>query len=53
MDESFFSLLEIPEIISCISIAFIPIILLEMLNNIYGFVSILKINTTKKMKILQ
>lgn len=48
-----FSLLNIPKIVSCISTSFIAVILFEMLNNIYGFVFILKVNTTEKMKILQ
>lgn len=53
MDRWFFSLLNIPKIVSCISTSFIPVILFEMLNNIYGFVFILKVNIVKKMQILQ
>lgn len=53
MDRWFFSLLNIPKTVSCISTSFIPVILFGMLNNIYGFVIILKVNTTKKIKILQ
>lgn len=48
----FFYLLNVLKLVSCISTYFIPVILFDMLNSIYAFVFILKINTTKMMEIL-